>query len=239
MGKQTAGDIDLLCYDTTSYITHLEPIVAVLLRVGLVTHVLSGIDQDTDTPPHHKTKQHNDKQQQQQRQQQRQQNTNSKMHSRFGAAIFPGAKYSNCCLAIGKLETSLGGRNVHMRVDIRVCHVSELPFQRLHFGSGKEFNRGLRSHALSLGMSLSEHGLVPVVDIPKHLQNKSTAKRKPCGAPIQCKSEEEIFSALGLPFVAPKDRMGLPQGLNYLHRSGSTGCSKKGKKEHGKKPRSR
>lgn len=54
-----------------------------------------------------------------------------------------------------------------------------------------EFNIGMRAYCKKHGLQLSENGL-----------------RKPDGPTIASRTEEEIFAALGLDFVEPKDRNG-------------------------------
>ena len=51
---------------------------------------------------------------------------------------------------------------VHRRIDIKYYPLSQWPFSRLYFTGSALFNRTLRLHAHSLGLSLSDHGLYPV-----------------------------------------------------------------------------
>jgi hypothetical protein len=51
-----------------------------------------------------------------------------------------------------------------------------------------------------IGLSLSQHALV-VRNTPKHEKNMHLH-----GQPVDCRTEEDIFTALGLDYVAPHQR---------------------------------
>lgn len=59
-----------------------------------------------------------------------------------------------------------------------------------HFTGGKAHNIHFRELALQRGLSFSEHGF----------------KRVDGGAPIECASEEAVYAAIGLPWIAPELR---------------------------------
>mmetsp|Transcript_31687 Transcript_31687/g.59083 ORF Transcript_31687/g.59083 Transcript_31687/m.59083 type:complete len:140 (-) Transcript_31687:103-522(-) len=122
-------------------------------------------------------------------------------------------------MAIGMLPSDKGGSGIHRRIDIRVCHPSSLPFQLLHFSSGKEFNQAIRTAAMNKGYSLSEHGLVPVRQVLGN-RTKGGNKREACGAPIHCENERDIFKALGLAFVPVEERDGIPHWMPYIRARG-------------------
>lgn len=74
------------------------------------------------------------------------------------------------------------------QIDIRLCNSSEFGATQLFYTGSKEFNIEMRGYAKSQGLRLNEHGLFR------------------CEELLAAKDEEAIFSALGVAFVAPKDR---------------------------------
>jgi DNA polymerase (family 10) len=87
-----------------------------------------------------------------------------------------------------KKSTILVGDNLH--VDLR--HIEEEQFGAglMYFTGSKAHNIALRKRALKQGMSLSEYGLV------RERNKETVAKRE----------EEEIYKALGLPYIPPELR---------------------------------
>lgn len=75
-----------------------------------------------------------------------------------------------------------------MAVDVRVVTKSQFPFALMYFTGSKEHNTSLRAISKSQGLKLNEYGLFK--------GQKS----------LSCKSEEEIYKALGLNFVPPELR---------------------------------
>jgi len=60
-------------------------------------------------------------------------------------------------------SNAAGGVLPHRRLDLRLYHVSELPFALIHWTGALVFNRALRAYAmLRRSMNLSEHALVPI-----------------------------------------------------------------------------
>jgi len=228
-GKSDSRDIDLMFYDVSlrdgENIKWLKPIVMALMEKGMLTHVLSGPcavsgneDDDDDKNGNDsdddrvdrgvkKMRERNCSKKEVRNGRCRDDREKSLKKARFSnkPQIYPGISYGECALAVGFLPKSSGGTGLHRRVDVRVCHRASLPFQRIHFQSGREFNRCLRNHANSLGYSLSENGLVRIND-----------KKIAIGKPIKCKTEEEIFAALGLPYYPPEKRNSVPQEMNYI-----------------------
>jgi DNA polymerase beta len=94
------------------------------------------------------------------------------------------------CMAILRL----GPTGKPRRLDILLTPSHEYPFALLHFTGSQQYNIQVRNHAIRLGYSLSEHGLV-------HLVENSGAPPVP---PMY--SEEDILAFLGLPWVAPECR---------------------------------
>jgi DNA polymerase (family X) len=72
--------------------------------------------------------------------------------------------------------------------DLRIVTDEEFPHALLHFTGGKEHNTALRGRAKTMGLKINEYGL---------WQGKKN---------IFCRSEEEIFSHLGLRYIPPELR---------------------------------
>lgn len=75
-----------------------------------------------------------------------------------------------------------------IQVDLRIVSPVEFPFALLHFTGSAEHNTTMRARAQKRGLKLNEYGLF-------------RGARK-----IMCKSEEEIFKALGLVYIPPEMR---------------------------------
>mmetsp|Transcript_28459 Transcript_28459/g.39609 ORF Transcript_28459/g.39609 Transcript_28459/m.39609 type:complete len:1518 (-) Transcript_28459:138-4691(-) len=232
-GKPYCRDIDILCYDTSLAKGErrdewLREILRTLKSEGLLTHILNGpnLEEKTKNPmpkpgkrevrhfesiPEKKVK-----------------------RSRWTgkAQMFQGETFSQCAHALGMLPRDKGGPGIHRRIDIRICHVATLPFQKLHFQSGREFNRALRTHALNKGYTLSEHGLMQIEELTGAMAEYYGGKRRGYGEPIECKTEEEIFSILGLPYYPPSKRDVVPLEMSYLRTRGKR--DKEVSKEKGK-----
>ena len=101
--------------------------------------------------------------------------------------------------AIGKKKfmgmCKLHNVNVCRRIDILVTSPHEYPFTILYFTGNYEFNVQMREHAKKKGFLLNEKGLF--------INDKKTNSLK-CDHVIQC--EKDIFDALDLQYVEPKDR---------------------------------
>lgn len=79
------------------------------------------------------------------------------------------------------------------RIDLLLTPESEYGFAVLYFTGSDKFNVALRKHALTQGLSLSEHGF------------KTSDENKKI--PI-LKTEEEILNYLGVKYIKPKERKG-------------------------------
>lgn len=132
-------------------------------------------------------------------------------HRGGSAPVFRNPRRSECCCVIGRLDSA----SPHRRIDIRVYHKSEIAFARLHFSSGRDFNRALRAHANNMGLSLSEHGLCRINVLPSEHAKALGRKIVQQGSPIHCRSEQEIFDKLGVPYYPPERRVGVPQRLKF------------------------
>jgi DNA polymerase lambda len=76
----------------------------------------------------------------------------------------------------------------------------EFAFAVLYFTGSDHFNRSMRLFAQKKGFTLSDHGLAPAL--------RESRTKFFSGAIIPCDSEEAIFAALGLRYVAPHLREG-------------------------------
>ena len=94
------------------------------------------------------------------------------------------------CMAICQLP---GMENKARRLDLLVTPPAEFPFAVFYFTGSDTFNVAVRSHAQSRGFTLNEHALTHVK----------------MGIPIQgIRTEKDIFAALKLRWVEPRDRTG-------------------------------
>jgi DNA polymerase (family 10) len=90
-----------------------------------------------------------------------------------------------------------------VQADLRIVPEDQFVFALHHFTGSKDHNVQMRQRALARGLSLSEWGLAPA-------GGDETVKEKVSGAkPAKIKSEEELFSRLGLHFIPPELREGL------------------------------
>ena len=79
--------------------------------------------------------------------------------------------------------------------DLRVVSDKEFPFALMYFTGGKEHNIVMRQRAIARGLRLNEYGLF-----------KSKEETRDPKLLVPCKSEEEIFAKLDLPFIEPELR---------------------------------
>jgi DNA polymerase (family 10) len=92
-----------------------------------------------------------------------------------------------------------------LTADLRVVSDREFPYALHHFTGSKEHNVVMRQRAIAQGRKLSEWGLF---EIPagKKKSAKKEAVDKEEGKLIPCRTEEEIFGALGLQYIPPELR---------------------------------
>jgi DNA polymerase (family 10) len=79
--------------------------------------------------------------------------------------------------------------------DLRVVSDKEFPFALMHFTGGKEHNIVMRQRAIARGLRLNEYGLF-----------KSKEETRDPKLLVPCKTEEDIFAKLGLPYIEPELR---------------------------------
>ncbi len=90
-------------------------------------------------------------------------------------------------IAQGGTKSSIRLQN-GLQVDLRIVSEKEYPYALLHFTGSKEHNTLLRTRAKDRGLKLNEYGLFKGEKL------------------IDCKSEEEIYQALGLEYIPPELR---------------------------------
>ena len=86
--------------------------------------------------------------------------------------------------------------------DLRVVSDKEYPYALHHFTGSKEHNVAMRQRAISQGRKLSEWGLF---DIIASSQKGADPEEKL----VPCRTEDDIFEALGLQYVPPELRENL------------------------------
>lgn len=106
-----------------------------------------------------------------------------------------------------------------LQADLRIVPLEQFAFALHHFTGSKDHNVQMRQRALARGLSLSEWGLVPA-------EGEGTVKEKVAGQTAEggsqksevrsqaleigkIQTEEALFAALDLPFIAPELREGL------------------------------
>jgi len=99
-----------------------------------------------------------------------------------------------CCLPEGHPHYS----GINRRLDIKVYPVSMFPFALLYFTGSDHFNRSMRFYAKRCGWTLSDHGLAPA--------NRASGDKVWVGSTVICRSERDVFDAMGLDFVPPHQR---------------------------------
>jgi len=91
-------------------------------------------------------------------------------------------------------------------VDLRVVGDKEYPYALHHFTGSKEHNVALRQRAIAQGKKMSEWGLFEIGTGKKagaHDEDESEGKL------IPCRTEDELFAALGLQYIPPELRENL------------------------------
>ena len=90
-------------------------------------------------------------------------------------------------IALGETKVSVRLRE-GINADLRVVGTEEFPYALHHFTGSKEHNTALRHHAKGMGMKLNEYGVFRGEEL------------------VVCRSEADIFEALGLAYVPPELR---------------------------------
>ncbi|KAJ3041246.1 hypothetical protein HK097_002307 [Rhizophlyctis rosea] len=97
---------------------------------------------------------------------------------------------------IGKLpgRNADGSKRRYRRIDIRLFPLGQYPYALMHYTGSDNFNREMRMRAIERGLKLSEYGL---------WRKEDDGTEKEVCFP---KEEKDIFEALGMGFVEPRDR---------------------------------
>jgi DNA polymerase (family 10) len=82
-----------------------------------------------------------------------------------------------------------------LQSDLRVVSDGEYPFALMYFTGNKEHNIVMRQRAIARGLRLNEYGLF-----------KSKEETRDPALLVPCRSEEEIFEKLELPYIEPELR---------------------------------
>merc|ERR1712129_627603 len=85
-------------------------------------------------------------------------------------------------------------------IDIKVYKPQHFAFAILYFTGSDHFNRSMRFFAKKKGLTLSDTHLAPA------LRSNGSKLHTFMDKAIVCKTEEQIFAALGLTYIAPTDR---------------------------------
>ncbi|TVQ59237.1 MAG: DNA polymerase/3'-5' exonuclease PolX [Phycisphaerales bacterium] len=110
-------------------------------------------------------------------------------------------------LASGETKTSvrlLTSRNKRLQADLRTVGREHYGAALLYFTGSKEHNVRLRERAIRMGMTLNEYGLY------KESKGKKTegSPQSRGEKPVASRTEEDIYAALGLPWIPPELREG-------------------------------
>jgi len=91
------------------------------------------------------------------------------------------------------------------RMDKKVYLRNQSPFALLHFTGSKIFDIELRKHALTLGYTLFDHGLVRNCNVKHDHHGK---KNSICNTNtiLIAKNEKDIFDFFGLKYKSPLER---------------------------------
>jgi DNA polymerase (family 10) len=102
-------------------------------------------------------------------------------------------------LAAGETKTSV--RTDHgVQVDLRTVDDAQYGAALLYFTGSKEHNVRLRERAQRMGMRLNEYGLF------REEPGATEAPQARGAAPVAARTEEEVYAALGLPWIPPELR---------------------------------
>jgi DNA polymerase (family 10) len=113
-------------------------------------------------------------------------------------------------------------------VDLRVVSDKEYPYALHHFTGSKEHNVAMRQRAIAQGKKMSEWGLFEI-----GAGKKADADEN--GTLIPCRTEEEVFAALGLQYIPPelRENMGeieaaekgeIPRLVDWMQLKGTFHC---------------
>jgi DNA polymerase (family 10) len=101
-------------------------------------------------------------------------------------------------LAAGETKSSIR-LAAGIQVDLRIIDDGSFGAALMYFTGSKQHNVAMRERALKRKLRLNEYGLYPDDGIDEPPQKRGVK-------PVASKSEEEVFRALGLPWIAPELR---------------------------------
>lgn len=112
-----------------------------------------------------------------------------------------GEKKASIRVAIEDESSRWGAEdNSAVQVDLRIVDESCWGAALMYFTGSKEHNVRLRERAIKQGMTLNEYGLF------KDDGKDKTPPQQRGEKPVACKTEESIYSKLGIPFIPPTMR---------------------------------
>ncbi|MFJ7250467.1 DNA polymerase/3'-5' exonuclease PolX [Kitasatospora sp. NPDC098652] len=104
-----------------------------------------------------------------------------------------------------------------IQVDLRVVPEEDWGAALVYFTGSKAHNIKLRTRAVRAGLKLSEYGLFEVAGDTGKTSKKQQKKQQQGGAKVVSATEEEVYAALGLPWIPPplrEDRGEIEAALN-------------------------
>jgi len=101
----------------------------------------------------------------------------------------------------GDTKTSIRGPR-GVQVDLRVVEQDSFGAAWQYFTGSKEHNVRLRSRARDRGLSINEYGVFRLA------KGAADAAARTAGAAVAGKSEEDVYAAVGLPWIPPEIREG-------------------------------
>jgi DNA polymerase (family 10) len=98
-----------------------------------------------------------------------------------------------------------------IQADLRVVADDQYAFALNYFTGSKEHNIAMRARALRLkNLSLNEYGFSPAAEkekpSPRDAEGRGRQSAKELGSSIPCRTEEELYEALGLDYIEPELR---------------------------------
>ncbi|MEU4119301.1 DNA polymerase/3'-5' exonuclease PolX [Kitasatospora sp. NPDC028055] len=104
-----------------------------------------------------------------------------------------------------------------IQVDLRVVPEEDWGAALVYFTGSKAHNIKLRTRAVRAGLKLSEYGLFEVAGDTGKTSKKQQQKQQQEGTKVVSATEEEVYAALGLPWIPPplrEDRGEIEAALN-------------------------
>lgn len=104
----------------------------------------------------------------------------------------------------------------HRRIDLKCFHWKQAPYALISWTGNTPLNRSIRLFSTNLGYELDDHSLVPTlakkdaandkVDKQGHWQGGRLGGREKMLSGVECRSEFDVFSFLGLRFIPNTQR---------------------------------